>query len=66
MQIGKNMVKTPKLVYVLVLFLSIFLSIIVSISSYLETFASKCIRDKDCPKFNGANVRCRKGECVSI
>ncbi|RHN58944.1 putative Late nodulin [Medicago truncatula] len=64
MQIGKNMVKTPKLVYVLILFLSIFLSMIVSNSSFLGTFISSCKRDKDCPKLYGANFRCRKGTCV--
>ena len=65
MQIGKNMVKTPKLVFVLILFLSIFLSIKVSNSSF-RTFISNCVRDKDCPKYHGANLRCRKGDCVPI
>ncbi|RHN58946.1 putative Late nodulin [Medicago truncatula] len=66
MQIGKNMAETPKLVYVLVLFLFIFLSIIVCNSSFLKFFDGRCETDKDCPKVPGANVRCRKGHCVQI
>jgi len=67
MQIGgEKMVKIPKLVYVLILFLSIFLSIIVSNSSFSSTFVGSCKRDKDCPKIHGANIRCRKGNCVPI
>jgi len=60
------MVKTPKLAYVLILILSIFLSIIKSNSSVIVTIGGSCIRDKDCRKFHGANIRCRKGKCVSI
>jgi hypothetical protein len=60
------MAETPKLFYVLVLFLSIFLSIIVCNSSILKFVDRLCETDKDCPKVSGANVRCRKGYCVQI
>ncbi|AES87409.1 putative Late nodulin [Medicago truncatula] len=66
MQIGKNMVETPKLVYFIILFLSIFLCITVSNSSFSQIFNSACKTDKDCPKFGRVNVRCRKGNCVPI
>ncbi|RHN58941.1 putative Late nodulin [Medicago truncatula] len=59
------MVKTPKLVYVLILILFIFLDIIKS-NRVVVTIGGNCIRDKDCLKFYGANIRCRKGKCVAI
>ena len=64
MQIGKNMVETPKLVYVIILFLSIFLC---SNSSFSQMITqSDCKTDKDCPKLRRANVRCHIGQCVPI
>ena len=66
MQIGKNMTKTLKMVYVLVLFLSIFLSIIACNSSFITFRDSRCKTDKDCPNVPGATGRCRKGHCVLI
>jgi len=64
MQLGKNMVKTPKLVYVLILFLSIFFSIITANPSRSKIFLGDCKTDKDCPKRRGRNFKCRKGICV--
>ena len=64
MQIGKNMVKPSKLVYVLILFLSISFSIIVSNSSPGMLSFGDCKIDKDCPKLRGGSFRCRKGNCV--
>jgi hypothetical protein len=66
MQIGKNMVKTPKLVYVLILFLSIFFSIIVSNSFPDKIFFGDCQTDKDCKPKRGVNFRCRKGKCFPV
>jgi len=66
MQIGKNMVKIPKLVYVLILFLSIFFSIIVSNSSPGKIFFGDCETDKDCIKRRGVSFKCRKGKCFPL
>jgi len=63
MQIGKNMVETPKLVYVIILFLSMFLCIT---SPFSQIAFRDCKTDKDCSQFRGANIRCRKGACVRI
>nr|AFK37623.1 unknown [Medicago truncatula] len=63
MQIGKNMVETQKLVYVILLFLSIFLF---TNSPLSQIIFSECKTDKDCPKYQRANIRCRKGQCVRI
>jgi len=65
MQLEKNMVKTPKLVYVIILFLSIFFSIIVANSSRNQVFLADCKTDKNCPKRRGVKFRCRKGKCVT-
>nr|AFK43003.1 unknown [Medicago truncatula] len=65
MQIGSNMAETMKLVYVIILFLSIFLGITLSNSAFSH-FIPGCKTDKDCPKFYGSNVRCRKGKCVQL
>jgi len=64
MQIGKNMVETPKLVYVIILFLSIFLCTNFSFSQRIISVT--CETDKDCQKDRRANIRCRKGYCVPI
>jgi len=64
MQIGKNMVKTLKLVYVLIIFFSIFFSIIVSNSSPGMLSFGDCKTDKDCPKLRAGSFRCCKGNCV--
>ena len=66
MQIGKNMVETPKLVYVIILFLSIILGMTVCNSSFSQIFEAACKTDKDCPYFRGSNVRCRKGHCTLV
>jgi len=66
MQIGKNMVKTPKLVYIRILFLSIFFSIIVSNSFPDTIFIGDCKTDKDCKTKRGVNFRCRKGMCFPM
>lgn len=65
MQIGKNMDKTLKFVYVLILFISIFLVIIVSdaLNPYLGRL---CKTDKDCTKIQNYNIRCRNSYCVQI
>jgi len=60
------MVETHKLVYVMILFLSIFLEMIVSNCSFIGFHDYPCKRDKDCPKVNGVNLRCRNGRCVLI
>jgi len=64
MQIEKNMVETPKLVYVIILFLSIFLCTNSSFSQMIAGFY--CKTDKDCPKLGRANVRCRNDHCIMI
>ena len=63
LQIGKNMVETPKLVQAIILFLSIFLF---TNSPFSQIIFSDCKTDKGCPKFRRANIRCRKGQCVRI
>ncbi|RHN59344.1 putative Late nodulin [Medicago truncatula] len=65
MQIGrKKMGETPKLVYVIILFLSIFLCTNSSFSQMINFRG--CKRDKDCPQFRGVNIRCRSGFCTPI
>lgn len=64
MQRGKNMAKTLKFVYVVILFISIFLVLTVYDSKYFQ-IASPCVNDKDCPQFKNNNVRCRRGFCVN-
>ncbi|KEH33721.1 Nodule Cysteine-Rich (NCR) secreted peptide [Medicago truncatula] len=59
------MVKTPKSVYVLILFLSIFFSITVSNSFNSKIVFTDCKTDKDCQNHRGFNFRCRKGNCVA-
>lgn len=64
-QRGKNMAKTLKFVYVMILFLSIFYILIVCDSN---TFGMDhpCKTDKDCPRRPPHNIKCRKGFCVPI
>ncbi|KEH28289.1 putative Late nodulin [Medicago truncatula] len=59
------MAETLKFVYVMILFLSIFLVITISNSNpYIINIL--CKTDKDCPKVQGANIRCRSGKCVQV
>ncbi|KEH16006.1 Nodule Cysteine-Rich (NCR) secreted peptide [Medicago truncatula] len=60
------MVKTPKLVYVLILFLSICFSITISNSSFGRIVYWNCKTDKDCKQHRGFNFRCRSGNCIPI
>ncbi|KEH15482.1 Nodule Cysteine-Rich (NCR) secreted peptide [Medicago truncatula] len=63
MLIGKKMVETLKLIYVIHLFLSIFLF---TNSPFGQIIFRQCKTDKDCPKLGRANIRCREGYCVRI
>jgi len=57
------MVETPKLVYLIILFLSTFLF---TTSPFSQIMFSDCKIDNDCPNFQRANIRYRKGQCVRI
>ncbi|KEH22031.1 putative Late nodulin [Medicago truncatula] len=65
MQREKNMDKTLKFVYFVILFLSLFLLITIS-NSFQYHVVSPCLSDKDCFRTSANNIRCRKGFCVPI
>ncbi|RHN46040.1 putative Late nodulin [Medicago truncatula] len=65
MQRGKNMAKTMKFLYVLILFSSMFLVIRVS-DSIPYVNIGPCVKDKDRRKVPQYNIKCRNGECVRI